>query len=227
MKTRRDARRLADSLVRIGGAHGVRTEAVISAMNEPLGRFVGNAVEVWETIQTLEGWGPEDVEELSVHLAARMVRLAGKATNLKKAEKMVRDALKSGRGLEKLRAIIAQQGGDPRVIDDPTVLPKANYTHSFRASRGGFVRRIDAEKVGQAAMLLGAGRNRVEDIIDPGAGILLLAVRGEEVKEGNTLAELYYSDASRLPEALSLVKRAFRLGDEAPPATQLLLETRE
>jgi pyrimidine-nucleoside phosphorylase len=227
MKTRRDARRLADSLVKIGRAHGVRTEAVITAMTEPLGRFVGNAVEVWETIQTLEGWGPEDVEELSIHLAARMVRLAGKTATLEEAEKLVRDALTSGRGLEKLRAIIAQQGGDPRVIDNPILLPKARHTHTFRSPRRGFVARIDAERIGRAAMLLGAGRNRVEDAIDPAAGIGLLAIRGEEVERGHILAELYYSDPSRLPEALALVKRAFHLGHEAPPPLELLLETRE
>jgi thymidine phosphorylase len=196
-------------------------------MSEPLGRFVGNAVEVWESIQTLEGWGPEDVESLSIHLAARMVRLAGKAASVQEAEGLVREALSSGRGLEKLRAIIAQQGGDPRVIDDPKLLPAARHTHSFRAPCSGFITRLDAEKIGRAAMLLGAGRNRVEDKIDPAAGILLLAVRGEEVKEDTTLAELYYSDASRLPNALALVQQAYRLGDEAPPPRELLLETRE
>ena len=227
MKTRRDARRLADSLVQIGCAHGVRTEAVITAMNEPLGRYVGNAVEVWESIQVLKGGGPKDVRDLSVHLAARMVRLAGKAATLKKAEKLVRDVLNSGSGLEKLRAIVAEQGGDPLVIDDPKLLPKAKYTHGFHASRAGFVRGIDAEKIGRAAMLLGAGRGRVEETIDPAAGIWLVAVRGEEVEKGHLLAELYYSDASRLPEALALVQQAFRLGDAAPPAKPLLLETRE
>ena len=227
MKTRRDARRLADSLVRIGGAHGVRTEAVITAMDEPLGRAIGNASEVLEAIWTLQGTGPEDIEELSVHLAARMVRLAGQAATLAEAEARVREALTSGRALEKFRAIITQQGGDPQIIDDPYRLPQPSHCYSFRASRPGFVTRIDAEKIGRAAMLLGAGRNRVEDTIDPAAGILLLAVRGEEVKESNTFAELYYSDASRLAAALGLVKQAFRIGEEAPAPRELLLEARE
>ena len=227
MKTRQDARQLADSLVNIGRAHAVPTQAVLSVMDEPLGRAVGNALEVLEVIWTLQGTGPEDVEQLSVHLAARMVHMAGEAATLAEAEERVREALTSGRGLEKFRAMIAEQGGDPRVIDDPSRLPQAPHFQSVRAPRDGFVTKLDAENVGRAAVLLGAGRNRVDDSVDPAAGVLLLAVRGEEVKARTCLAQLFTSDPGRLPDALALVEKAFTLGDEPPPARDLLLETRE
>jgi thymidine phosphorylase len=225
MKTRDDARRLAESLVAIGTAHGVRTEAVLTAMDHPLGRAVGNALEVWEAIMTLDNGGPEDVTELSVHLAARMVRLGGVAATLPEAEARVRDALTSGRGLEKLREIIAHQGGDPRVIDEPQRLPNAPHCHKVRTPRAGFVTDIHAEKIGRAAVLLGAGRNRVEDAVDPAAGVLLLAVVGEKVNRGELLAELYHSDPARLPPALTLVEEAYEVGDEPPAPVPLVLET--
>jgi pyrimidine-nucleoside phosphorylase len=225
MKTRDDARRLAESMVAIGTAHGVRTEAVLTTMDHPLGRAVGNALEVWEAIMTLDNGGPEDVTELSVHLAARMVRLGGAAATLAEAEARVRDALTSGRGLNKLREIIAHQGGDPRVIDEPQRLPNAPHCEKFRASRSGFVTDIDAEKIGRAAVLLGAGRNRVEDTVDPAAGVLLLAVVGEKVKSGELLAELYHSDPARVPTALALIEEAYTVGDEPPASAPLVLET--
>jgi pyrimidine-nucleoside phosphorylase len=227
MKTRDDARRLAESLVNIGTAHGVRTEAVLTAMDRPLGRAIGNTMEIFEAIMTLEEGGPEDVTELSVHLAARMVRLGGVAATLVEAEARVRDALTSRRGLDKFREIITHQGGDPRVIDEPDRLPKAPHCHRFCSPHAGFVTDIDAEKIGRASVVLGAGRNRVEDTVDPAAGVLLLAVVGEKVKRGELLAELYYSEPSRLPAALALVEEAYKVGDEPAAPAPLVLETIE
>jgi pyrimidine-nucleoside phosphorylase len=225
MKERGDARRLAELMVAIGRANGVRTEALITAMDRPLGRMVGNSLEVIESIRTLQGTGPEDLTELSVQLAARMVLEGGIAATLPEAEARVSDALASGRGLEKFRAMIAQQGGDPRVLDEPDRLPQARHCHKLRTARGGFVIGIDAELIGRAAVLLGAGRDRVEDAVDPAAGVVLLATVGEEVREGELLAELYYSDDSRLPAARALAEAACTVGD-APPAPQpLILET--
>jgi pyrimidine-nucleoside phosphorylase len=213
--------------VDIGTANGLKTEAVLTAMDRPLGRMVGNALEVLESIWTLQDTGPEDVTELSVHLAARMVRLGGAAATLEEAEAQVRKALTSGRGVEKLRQIIEQQGGDPRVIDEPERLPQAPHCHNVRAPRAGFVTDVDAEKIGRAAVLLGAGRDRVEDAVDPGAGVLLLATVGEEVKQGMLLAELYYSNAARLSAAVALAEAAFTLGDAPPEPAPLVLETVE
>src|SRR5579883_1381990 len=154
MKSRDDARRLAESLVAIGNANGVRTEALVTAMDTPLGRAVGNALEVSECFETLRGRGPKDLETLSVTLAARMLQLGGTAASAEEAEAKVRAALSSGRGLEKLRDIIAQQGGDPRVIDDYARLPAAPQRAVFSADRSGYITSLDAELIGRATMVL-------------------------------------------------------------------------
>ncbi len=226
MKTREQARALADSLVAAGNAHGVRTEAVLTAMDEPLGQAVGNALEVDECISVLRGSGPDDLTSLSVHLAARMVRLAGLAATQEEAEAKVSEALTSGRGLKKFRQIIANQGGDPRVTTYRSRLPSAKYRHIVRAGRPGYLRGIHAEKLGRATMLLGAGRRHVDDRIDPGAGAVLLVRRGERVRAEDGLIELHYSQPSHLPEALTLVEEAVEIGETPPAPPKLILETR-
>ncbi|MGH9310451.1 MAG: thymidine phosphorylase, partial [Vicinamibacterales bacterium] len=152
MKTREDSRRLAESLVALGNASGVETEALITRMEAPLGRAVGNANEVVESIETLKGRGPADLEELSVILAARMLVLARVAPDRPEAEARVRKALASGAGLEAFRRIVEHQGGDPRVIDDYARLPSAPDEHRVVASRAGIVTGIHAEHVGRAAV---------------------------------------------------------------------------
>jgi pyrimidine-nucleoside phosphorylase len=225
MKTRADAGRLAETLVAIGKAQGVRTEALLTAMDVPLGRAVGNSLEVIEALETLRGRGPADLEAVSVRLAARMLLLAGVADTEEAAERRVRAALSSGQGLEKFRQVIEQQGGDPRVVDDPGRLPSAPERLTIQAERPGYVVDLDAELIGRAAMVLGAGRNRVEDTIDPGVGILVRAHRGEPVRAGNPILELHYRDASRLDEALRLLRRACAVGDAPPPPQALVLDT--
>jgi pyrimidine-nucleoside phosphorylase len=225
MKTLPDARALAESLVTIGSANGVRTQALITAMDTPLGRMVGNSLEVIEAIETLKGKGPADLKMLSLTLAARMVRLGGLADSEEKAEALVRDALTSGRGLEKFRQIIEQQGGDPRVIDDyKRFLPSRPNGSAITAERAGYLVDLDAELIGRAAMVLGAGRDKVEDQIDPGVGAILHAKPGEQVSAGQTLVELHYRDAGRLSEARELVRRAIRIADEPPPARDVIHE---
>ncbi len=224
MKNLPDARRLAESLVTIGGASGVRTQALITAMDVPLGRAVGNALEVIECLEVLKGRGPADLTTLSLLLAARMLHL-GSGVTLEEAQTRIQAALASGRGLEKFRQIIAQQGGDPRVVDDYARLPAAPQRAVFRAERSGYVAALDAELVGRATMLLGAGRDRVEDVIDPAVGAMVLATRGDQVRAGDPLVELHYRDGSRLEAALGLLQSACVLA-EAPPAPQsLILET--
>ncbi len=225
MKSRDDARRLAESLVAIGNANGVRTEALVTAMDTPLGRAVGNALEVSECFETLRGRGPKDLETLSVMLAARMLQLGGAAASAEEAEGKVRAALASGRGLEKFREIIAQQGGDPRVIDDPTRLPAAPHRAIFAADRGGYITNLDAELVGRATMVLGAGRNRVEDAVDHAVGAIVLAKRGDAVRAGAPIVELHYRDAGQLETALQLIQSACTIGDAPPAAQPIILET--
>jgi thymidine phosphorylase len=217
MKTRSDALRLAKSLTAIGTAQGVRTEAVLSPMDRPLGRAVGNALEVIEAIETLKGRGPVDVENLAVHLAARMVRLGGLATTQEAAEAQVRAVLDCGAALEKFRAMLEEQGGDPRTLDDYARLPTAPRRHVLRADRAGYVRGFEAERVGRATVLLGAGRNRVEDTVDPTVGAIVLAQPGQQVKVGDALLELHYCDPVRLEAAWALLRDACPIED-APPA---------
>ena len=208
MKTRERARALAESIVSVGNANGVRTEALITPMDVPLGRAVGNALEVIECVETLKGRGPKDLEDLSVALAARMVRLAGLATNDSEAEVKVRTALTNGAGLEKFRQIVQQQGGDPRIVDDYSRLPTAPQRTIVSADRVGRVSDLNAEQIGVAAMLLGAGRSRAEDRVDHAVGIVIRAHVGEEVKPGDAILEVHHRDEATLAAALPLLRAA-------------------
>jgi pyrimidine-nucleoside phosphorylase len=224
MKNKEDARKLAVSLVTNGKANGLRTEALITAMDAPLGKAVGNALEVRECIDTLRGRGPKDLENLSVELAARMVRLGGLAADDGAATALVRDALTSGRGLAVFRRLVEQQGGDPRVVDDPSRLPTAQHREMFTAQRSGFVAIFDAEAIGRAAMALGAGRDRVEDAVDPAVGAVVHAGIGGHVRAGDPLVDLHYRDAAKLPAARSLLERGIRIGDDEPTVRSLVQE---
>jgi pyrimidine-nucleoside phosphorylase len=203
MKTETSARELADWLTAIASRHGVRTETHLSAMDAPLGRAVGNANEVIEAIETLKGRGPRDVEDLSVTLAAKMLALARLEPDEAAAEHRVREALDSGEGLERFRAIVAAQGGDVRVVDDYARLPAPARRASWPAPKSGVVQAIDAERVGQAAVVLGAGRDRVDGAIDPGAGIEVTAPIGTSVRAGEPVLICGAADESRLAAGLA------------------------
>ena len=224
MKKIEDARRLAQTMVAIGNGNGVKTEALLTAMDDPLGFAVGNSLEVIECIETLKCRGPKDLELLSIELAARMVHLAGVAANHDEAAGKVRDALRSGRGVEKFRQIIEQQGGDPHVVDNYCRMPVAMKRTIVKAERAGFITHLDAEPIGRAAMLLGAGRDRAEDSVDPGVGVLLRVSVGHRVKAGDTLAELLYRDADKLPAAEAVLKPACHIGDAPIKPPPLIAE---
>jgi len=223
MKTEADSRRLAESLVSIGQASGVRTEAVITAMDTPLGLAVGNALEVIECLDVLKGGGPHDLIEVSTELTARMLLLAGAATDRADAEQQVVNAISSGAGLERFRRIVEQQGGDPHVVDDYRRLPSVAGRHIVSAPRAGFVARLDAELVGRASVALGAGRDRVEDSVDPAVGIMVIAKPGDEVGEGDAIVELHYRDDARLAAAIGLVAQAIAIEDERMAPRRLVV----
>jgi pyrimidine-nucleoside phosphorylase len=223
MKTEADSRALAESLVSIGQASGVRAEAVITAMETPLGQAVGNALEVIECLDVLKGGGPNDLIEVSTELTARMLLLAGVATDRADAEQQVVNAISSGAGLERFRRIVEQQGGDPRVVDDYRRLPSVPGRHVVAASQSGFVTRLDAELVGRASVALGAGRDRVEDTVDPAVGIMVIAKPGDEVSDGDAIVELHYRDEARLSAAVQLVTQAIAIGDERPVQRRLIV----
>jgi pyrimidine-nucleoside phosphorylase len=224
MKTPAASRQLAESLVNIGRAAGVRTEAIITAMDAPLGAAVGNALEVRECIEVLRGGGPSDLIEVATVLTERMLVLGGVAADRQDAARQVRRAIDSGAGLERFRQIIEQQHGDPRVVDDPSRLPSAPSRHIIRADRDGQVSRLDAELVGRASVALGAGRNRVDDAVDPAVGIVVLAKPGTPVRDGDGILELHYRDAGRRDAALALVASAVTVGDGGAPPLPLIVD---
>jgi pyrimidine-nucleoside phosphorylase len=224
MKTLAEARLLAEAIVATGNANGVRTQALVTAMDVPLGRAVGHAFEVIEALETLKGRGPVDLETLSITLAARMVLMAGQAEDLTAAESKVSDALRSGRGVEKFREIIAQQGGDPRTVDHYGHLPVSPRRALVPAERSGYVTALDAESIGRAVMILGAGRDRVEDAVDHAVGATILRTYGERVKPGEPLLELHYREPTRLAAAVELVRTAYAIGEAPPPEQPQILE---
>jgi pyrimidine-nucleoside phosphorylase len=235
MKTEADSRRLAESLVSIGNASGVKTEAVISAMDSPLGRAVGNALEVIECLEVLKGRGPSDLLEVSVELTSRMLVLGRAAADRADAQQRVRGAIASGAGLERFRQIVQHQGGDPHVVDDYKRLPAAPERYLVTAPATGYLARLDAELVGRASVALGAGRDRVEDAVDPAVGIVVIVKPGDPchpgdpgdpgdyVQAGDPILELHYRDRARLDRALPLATRAIAVGDARPAPRPLLV----
>jgi thymidine phosphorylase len=201
---------------------GKKVAALITDMDQPLGRTAGNALEVQESIDTLKGRGPKDLESLSIELAGWMVFLAGSTSNLDAARQKVRDALSSGAGLRKFQQIIELQGGDPRVCDDTSRLPRARETVELKADRDGRVAKIACRSVGHAAMLLGAGRETVASTIDPAVGLVLHKKVGDLVIQGEALLTVHVNDRQRLDEAMALLRAAIKLGAEAPPRQPLI-----
>lgn len=218
-----EALALAKVMVSIGTAAGVRTEAFITRMDSPLGCAVGNSVEIAECIDLLGNKGPADLAELIVRLASRMVWLAGKSDSEADAEQKVRASLVSGAARDKLRKMIAWQGGDPAVVDDPSRLPSASHSYQVTAARGGYVTSLDALLVGRTAVALGAGRDKKGDAVDLSAGILIRKKPGDSVAAGEPIMELRYNDEARLATAIELAGQAAVIGDQAPVAAPLVI----
>ena len=213
MASRDRAAELARTMVRLGRDHGVKVTALLTAMDAPLGRAVGNALEVTEAVEVLSGAdGPADLVEVTLALAREMLELAGI-----RADPAV--ALRDGSALDRYRAMVAAQGGDP---DAP--LPRAGHVETVAADRAGIVERLDARAVGVAAWRLGAGRARKEDPVSPSAGVVCLAKPGERVKEGQELFELHTDEPERLDWAREAVAGAVSIGDQPRPAQPLVLE---
>src|SRR5688572_16589008 len=222
LKSFEESRELARAMVRIGSGMGKKVVALITDMEQPLGRTVGNAIETAECIDTLKGRGPRDLESLSLELAAWMLVLGGVAPSLEPARTRVRSALTSGAGLRKFQEAIEQQGGDPRVCDEPWRLPRARETVELLAEADGRVARIGCRAVGHAAMLLGAGRETVDSRIDPAVGIVLRKKVGELVMPGEPLLTVHLNDRRRLDEAMTILRTAVVVSPEASPPGPLI-----
>jgi pyrimidine-nucleoside phosphorylase len=224
MKTQHDARVLALSLVATGELAGVRTQALITDMEAPLGRGIGNALEIVESIETLKGRGPEDLESLSVELAARMLVLAGVEADYTLATAAIRRALASGAGVEKFREIIANQGGNPAVVDDYSKLPATADRDVIAADREGVVTAMKAEAVGRAAVLLGAGRDRLDAAVDPAVGFIIKAPVGSPVSRGDAIVEIHHRAGRGLEAARRMLQDAIVIAEAPVQARPLVLE---
>lgn len=224
MKTLDDARTLARSIVRVGKLAGIRVSALLTAMDQPLGRTVGNAIETREALEVLHGEGPEDLVEITLALGAEMLILGGVCRSKSAALKLQRKAIEDGEAAALMRKIIKAQKGDPRVVDEPDRLPHTARRHEVKANKSGWVTRIDAMRVGVIAGKMGAGRTHVDASIDPSVGIELAAKVGDKVKKGDVLAWLHCHDVKTASSSGDDLQAAYTISNKATTAPELLLD---
>jgi pyrimidine-nucleoside phosphorylase len=224
MKRQVDARRLAQMMVGIGRRTDKRVQALITDMNQPLGFTIGNALEIMEVARTLLNDGPVDLTRISLELAARMIYLGKVTKTLEEARELAQAKLLDGSGYRKLKDVIQAQGGNPQVLDRFDLLPNATGAREITCPRGGYVSAINAEDIGHASSMIGAGRDTKEDAIDPAVGVILEVKTGQKVEAGSVLCRLYYTNEERLEEAAEIVEDAFRISATAPEQRELILE---
>src|ERR1043166_2589701 len=224
VKRQVDARRLAQMMVGIGRRMDKRVQALITDMNQPLGFAVGNALEVMEVSQTLQNVGPTDLTRLTLELAARMIYLGKIVPTLDDARELAQKRLLDGSGYRKFKEVITAQGGNPQVLDRFGPLADRTGAREIASARAGFVSAIDAEYIGQASAMIGAGRDTKEDTIDPAVGVILEVKIGQKVDAGGVLCRLYYTREERVEEAAQLVEDAFRISATPPEERELILE---
>lgn len=222
MEKQEDAEKLGEMMVEIGSADGKKTIAVITDMDQPLGRAVGNSLEVIEAIETLKGNGPADITELSLFLAGMMIYAGGKAGTPEMGRKMAEESLVSGAALEKLRLFIEGQGGDPAVVDDYTIFEQPNFFVEIVSPKAGFVQKIHAKQVGIASQHTGAGRATKEEAIDMTAGLYLHKKVGEPVMEGQLLAAVYGNDEEKVKAGADELLAAYVIGETEPEKRELI-----
>jgi pyrimidine-nucleoside phosphorylase/thymidine phosphorylase len=224
MKRQVEARRLAQMMVGIGRRADKRVQALITDMDQPLGYAVGNALEVMEVSQTLQNIGPEDLTRLSLELAARMIFLAKITPSLEAARELAQEKLLDGSGYRKLKEVIQAQGGNPAVLDRFELLPNATGVREITSPRAGFITGIEAQYIGLASVMIGAGRATKDDVIDPAVGVILEVKVGQRVDAGTVLCRIYYTNEEHLDEAAQLVEDAFRISNHPAEERALILE---
>ncbi len=218
------ARRLAELMAELGKEFRMKTVVLLTSMAQPLGRAVGNALEVEEAVMTLQGKGPQDLTELCLALGGEMLAAAEVVATPMDGRRKLESLLKSGAGLAKFRELIAAQGGSPEVVDDPSLLPRARRLIEVRASESGFIREINAREIGVAVLLLGGGRLHKGDTIDPAVGVVMEKKVGDYVHSGEPLAVLHVDDEGNLPEVRERVAQSFLIGEEKPSLPPLIYE---
>ncbi|MFZ4629231.1 MAG: thymidine phosphorylase [Blastocatellia bacterium] len=222
MRREEDARALAELMVRVGQGMGKRVTALLTDMDQPLGHWVGNGVETAEALAVLRGESTGDLAALCLELAARMLVVSGARPGLDAAREEIRSVLQSGAALERFRQGIELQGGDPRVCDDPGILPRGRFQQTICADRPGIVARLDTTGIGRIVMDWGAGRARLEDPIDLGVGLELHARRGDPVRPGDPLVTAWYNDPAPLDRMIARLSAAWQI-EESPPAPRPLI----
>ena len=222
MKKQSDAEYLAQLMVETGTRMGKKVIALITDMDQPLGRKIGNALEVDESLDVLHGAGPPDLRELCAELSAWMFVLAGRTPNVAEGRALASEMIASGRARDTFREIIRAQGGNPAVVDDPSLLPRANNLAKVKSPRAGFVTAIRSEQVGVASMVLGGGREKKEDSVDPAVGLVLEKKVGDPVEAGATLCAVHYNSDARLANAMELLSASFEIGDAPPQPAPLI-----
>ena len=222
MKSLDESIKLAEAMVNIGKMLGRRTVAVISEMDEPLGYAVGNSLEVMEAIETLSGKGPVDLKELCITLGSYMLILAGRVDTKEEAINLLEESIQSGKALSKFKEMVKLQGGDVEVIEKPEKLPIARFLYEFRSEEEGYINKINALSIGNAAMVLGAGRIRKDSPIDLSVGIVLKKKVGERVNKNDVMADVFYNDLGKLEEALKIMRDAYKITDNAVLGKKLI-----
>lgn len=224
MKTREEAVALGKAMVEIGEHMGRDTVAVVTDMDQPLGLAVGNILEVKEAIDVLKGQGPDDITQLCIHLGAWMLVLGKKVASLEEGQQAMENSITSGSALESMKQFVANQGGDKRYVDDPSLFPTAEHLVEVKAATTGIVNQIDAESIGHAALILGAGRENKDSVIDLSVGVLLHKKTGDFVEQGEALATLHANDLTKAEEAKAVVLNAYTLGQEQPKKNPLIYQ---
>ncbi|MBM4386780.1 MAG: pyrimidine-nucleoside phosphorylase, partial [Deltaproteobacteria bacterium] len=222
MKDIGSARLLAQTLVRIGNAMSVGCRAFITNMNQPIGWAVGNALEIKESIEILKGGGPADTLELVVAFGGWMLHAGGKAESEEHGAEMIRDAIADGSGAEIFKRLIKAQGGNPEIVDNPDLMPSAVHEHEFKAEDEGYIESFDAEAMGMALVLLGGGRLKKEDSIDPSVGFRVHKKIGDFAKKGDAIFTVYYNDERKLEDSLAKLKGCVKFSPKNPDFTLIL-----
>lgn len=222
MKNVEDSKKLAKAMVAIGTRLDRKTVAVLTNMDQPLGRAVGNSIEVIEAIETLKGNGPEDVKEKSVALGSEILVVTGKVKNSEEGRREMLKALESGAALDKFKEMVIAQGGTPDVVEHYELLPQAQFTMDIPATDTGYISRINGQEIGMAVKVIGAGREKKDDVLDLSSGVYLEKKKGDYVEKGDKIAVLYGNDKEKMKESMERIQTAYSYAAEKPEITPMV-----
>jgi pyrimidine-nucleoside phosphorylase len=223
MKSEKDAVFLAELMVETGERMGKKVIALITDMDQPLGKMIGNSLEVVEVIDVLKGGGPQDLRDLCLELGGWMLQLGGAAKSVEEGKRQSAQLISSGKALEKFRQMVELQGGDAAVVDDVNRLPQSKDTIEVKSASGGYVAAMQCEQIGTACVILGGGRERKEDLVDPAVGIILRKKVGDKVAAGEVLATIHYNAADRAERARQMISASCEISDAAPATKRPLV----